>query len=619
MKKQVDKGRLDSLKFDTSIVDSSGRLFSQRLNIKDQDTILNKAESICLNKLDIFALKDYYIGQKINYHKDYKSGLEAPAVFFGKSIDYRESEKIGDIKYIWEPNRHLFLVTLALAYRIANTRKYLRKFEGYLADWLEQNKFLRGVNWTSSLEHGIRLINWTFCWHLLEKDVDSGLKEKWLESIYQHCWFISNNMSAFSSANNHLIGEAAGLYVASTALPKFKNSSMWQKKAYKILISECDKQNYPDGVNKEQAISYQQFVLDFLLIAALVGKANGNPFPQKYLLRLEKMIEYLAALEDCEGNLPQLGDEDDGFVIDIGQREQGVYSSLINSGAYLFNRKDFIKAGRPMDDKTSTLLNIADINIEAQPQREWSIPLSFDGGGYYILGAHFGERREQKLVFDCGPLGYLSLAAHGHADALSFCFSAGGCPIFIDPGTYAYHANTKWRNYFRSTVAHNTVCIDSADQSIIAGNFMWSKKAKASLLEYEEGIRVKGTHDGYMRLHDSVKHTREIIFNKDSGIWEIIDDIECEEDHKVALHFHLHPQCKLQILGNKAEIYFNKGSCDLIFPEDLTLLVYEGEEDPALGWYSPSYDIKLKTKTLKLTKRIQGSKKIITKFKVRFN
>ena len=40
---------------------------------------------------------------------------------------------------------------------------------------------------------------------------------------------------------------------------------------------------------------------------------------------------------------------------------------------------------------------------------------------------------------DAGPLGYQTIAAHGHADALSFTLSVGGMEFLVDPGTYAYH------------------------------------------------------------------------------------------------------------------------------------------------------------------------------------
>ena len=60
-----------------------------------------------------------------------------------------------------------------------------------------------------------------------------------------------------------------------------------------------------------------------------------------------------------------------------------------------------------------------------------------------------------------------------------------GKEFLIDPGTYAYHTHRAWREYFRGTAAHNTVRVDGVDQSQSGGNFMWLKKAEASVEEFE--------------------------------------------------------------------------------------------------------------------------------------
>ena len=121
-----------------------------------------------------------------------------------------------------------------------------------------------------------------------------------------------------------------------------------------------------------------------------------------------------------------------------------------------------------------------------------------------------------RLLVDAGPLGYLSIAAHGHADALSFVLNIGDREILVDPGTYAYHTDPGWRRYFRSTLAHNTVGIDEQDQSLQAGNFMWTDHARARCIEFEAGNamqRFVGEHYGYERLEDPVVHRREILFD----------------------------------------------------------------------------------------------------------
>ena len=58
---------------------------------------------------------------------------------------------------------------------------------------------------------------------------------------------------------------------------------------------------------------------------------------------------------------------------------------------------------------------------------------------------------------DAGPHGFLSIAAHAHADALAVEVRYNGVDVLADPGTYCYHGEPRWRSYFRSTLAHNTI------------------------------------------------------------------------------------------------------------------------------------------------------------------
>ena len=84
-----------------------------------------------------------------------------------------------------------------------------------------------GPNWVSALELGIRLINWSITWQLLggmraqlfATPDGVAFRERWLSSIYEQARMIAGNLSRFSSANNHLIGEAAGVYVAASTWP----------------------------------------------------------------------------------------------------------------------------------------------------------------------------------------------------------------------------------------------------------------------------------------------------------------------------------------------------------------------------------------------------------------
>ena len=71
----------------------------------------------------------------------------------------------------------------------------------------------------TDLELGIRLINWSLVWQLVGGensplfDGESGrkLRADWQGSVHAHCRGIARHLSRHSSANNHLIGELAGL------------------------------------------------------------------------------------------------------------------------------------------------------------------------------------------------------------------------------------------------------------------------------------------------------------------------------------------------------------------------------------------------------------------------
>ena len=187
------------------------------------------ADRILAGKLDIFALRDLPVGHPPEWNREPRSGKAVP-LRFGRLLDYRDAELVGDIKYLWEPNRHLHLVTLAQAYRLTGDEQYLQGIRLQLESWFEQCPYPMGGQWASPLEAGIRLINWSLVWNLVGGSDSSLFRDapgrkfldSWLASIYRHGHFIRHGFSRYSSANNHLIGEAAGLFVATCTWPYWR-------------------------------------------------------------------------------------------------------------------------------------------------------------------------------------------------------------------------------------------------------------------------------------------------------------------------------------------------------------------------------------------------------------
>ena len=483
-----------------------------------------------------------------------------------------------------------------------------------------------GSELTSSLELAIRLINWSIAWQLIGGvgSVFAGLTAcssaiAGFDRSINTC-ISSVGTSRYSSANNHLIGELSGLFVGCVTWPFWPDTAKWQRVAKIGLEREALRQNAADGVNREQAISYQQFVLDFLLLAGLAGRENDDAFSQPYWRRIESMLEFLAAVMDVNGNVPMIGDADDGYAVRLSQEAAFCpYRSLLATGAALFERGDFRAKAGQLDDKTRWLLGAASdkayseipVNVAALPVRR-----EFREGGYYVLGSEFETPRELRVVVDAGPLGYLSIAAHGHADALAFTLSVGGREILIDPGTYAYHTQKKWRDYFRGTAAHNTVTVDGENQSEIGGNFLWLRKANAVCELWETGSksdRFVGSHDGYRRLDDAVVHRREILLEKAGRRIVVTDTLDCAGQHRAECRWHFSEACEVWLEG-KVLYARNSGNVVSLRLADpaLKFEIHNGEEHPPCGWVSRSFDVKIPTVTAVVPFAVQGRTTLIT-------
>jgi hypothetical protein len=584
----------------------------------DAAPYVQAAEEILGGRYQVFAARDLPLGFPPDWNQDPKTGRRAPLTY-GKGIDYRDERLVGDIKYLWEINRHLELVTLAQAWHLTGEDRYLQGCRLLLTSWMTACPYPLGVHWTSSLEQALRLVNWSFAWHLLggEKSPlfstgEGGrLREQWLFSVYHHLHFIAGHLSRHSSANNHLLGELMGLWMGTLTWPLWRECQAWREQARRGLEEEALRQNAPDGVNREQAIWYHHEVLDMLLLCALTGRGNGEEFSRAYWFRLEAMLEFVASLMDVGGNVPMIGDADDAVMVRFFPgADFHPFRSLLATGAILCRRGDFKAKARTFDDKSRWLLGdaateaFAALAVEApSPRREFPV------GGYYLLGDQFDTPEEVRIVADAGPLGYLSIAAHGHADALAFTLSLGGREILIDPGTYAYHTGKAWRNYFRGTSAHNTLRLNHLDQSVIGGNFMWTRHARARCVIFASSPTRDlwiGEHDGYRRLADPVLHQRELLYDKTTHQLRVTDRLRGAGRYPLEIFWHFAEGCRLIDEGNSICIEVGGERVAMSIPAGVVVDMARGQEFPPLGWISRRFDQKVPCTTLRCRGEMQG-------------
>jgi heparinase II/III-like protein len=318
---------------------------------------------------------------------------------------------------------------------------------------------------------------------------------------------------------------------------------------------------------------------------------------------------------DAGGNVPQFGDADDGRMARLAQGEGFCpYKSLLATGAILFGRGDFKQKAGVLDDKTRALIGPgADEQYGRLDTKKTRLPLrrAFPHGGCYVLGCDFDTPAEIRLVADAGPLGYRSIAAHGHADALSFTLSAAGRELLIDPGTYAYHTRGAWRQYFRGTSAHNTVRIDGLDQSVQGGNFLWLKKANAGCsvwLSSAEKDCFEGWQDGYTRLADPVRHRRRIELDKAARRIVLEDTLDMAEDHEVELFFHCHEESRVVPAAEGFVVRRGEVALRLALPQapGAKVELYRGSLAPMSGWVSRAFDSRQPAPTIAWRARLTG-------------
>jgi len=589
-----------------------------------RDRLVAHADQGVRHRLSFLGLTDADLGDPIDWNRDHESGKKAP-LRFAPLVDYRDYRVTGDAKLVWEPNRHHHLVVLGRAYRATGDVRYAAAVVEQLESWLEQCPFGRGMNWRSPLELAIRLINWVWAIDLVR---ESGLftgefRSRLQHAAYLHLWEITRKYSRGSSANNHRIGEAAGVFIAASYFRELDDTGRWRRESQQMLGEEIIAQTYPDGGSREQAVGYQVFVLHFLLLAAIVARKTGTDFPEAPRLRLEQMLEFLGTLSEGGAALPMIGDMDEGYVLDLGDSRE--LRALFCIGAELFRRADFKAwAGSHAESARWLLGRSSQAEFDAvasTPEDGLLVSRALPGSGYYLLQCGQKSRGDHvSVVFDCGELGFKSIAAHGHADALSFTLRAFGSDVFVDPGTYDYFRYPAWRAYFRSTRAHNTLVVDGFDQSVMLGPFLWGTRAHARCIAWEpriQGGKVVGEHDGYTRLTDPVLHRRTLELDERSRILTIRDDIVSRGSHEIAAFFHLAEGAVVSAeRANRYRISVDGGTVTLEADARLAVEALTGSNEPIGGWVSRGYHRKSPSTTLTARGRCEGQSSYVSRIEI---
>jgi hypothetical protein len=537
------------------------------------------------------------------------TGTRAPDQELAFRIDHRDEASTGNVKALWELSRHHHLTVLAAAYWLSDDERYAEVVDAQLRSWWSSNPFLSGVQWTSGIELGVRLVSWAWVRRLLDSWPKAGdlfeTNDDAVRQIWWHQQYLDRFPSRGSSANNHAVAEHAGRLVGACAFPWYAESEGWRRDAATRLSQHFLANTWEDGLNRELATDYHRFVTELVAVAAAEAAVGGDDLPPRIWERLARSFDAAAALLDVTGNPPRQGDGDEGRALVIDDPDDATWTGLLDWGASVVGAQPWWPAPKPtvVGAAIGSLLGTPRDVAGRAPER----PRSFVGGGLTILSTDTGRRPEIWCRCDGGPLGFLSIAAHGHADALSVEVRYDGVEILVDPGTYCYHGEPEWRSYFRSTRAHNTLELDGTSQATEGGPFLWSTAVPVDPV-VQSGLDADvcswtARHRGYRRLSGAPVHERTVRLEKTARRLVIADRVTSGGGHVGRLHFHVGPDVAVALDGARAELSWTAGDgvqtrAALSLPDQLTWSVHHGETDPILGWFSPRFGVRRPITTL---------------------
>jgi hypothetical protein len=551
--------------------------------------VREEADRVLAHQVDFLGSGLVDLGAEIDWHRDFKSGYRWPELFY-QDVEVTRLDDESDAKVPWELSRCHHLLTLARAARLFEQESYAVEFESQLASWLDANPAGVGINWTTPMEVGIRAVNLVWAVATLEewRPLDAQLRERLIASLRWHGRHIEANLEGTPYLrSNHYLGDILGLLVLGSVLDGEPAALRWSKFARREFEREIAKQVYPDGVSFEGSLAYHGLVLEMLLIASYLAASAGAPLSKTFHRRLDRMVEVSRSARHGVGRIPLLGDQDSGRILPEGFARPPTHDNLLWLAAALAAKtRPFEGTVHPEVAWTFGIdawRRAGELQL-APPARSAAFP----DGGIFVLRSN-----RTQVVVRCGDVGQNGSGGHSHNDALSYELSIDGVPLIVDSGTYAYTFDVDARNEFRSTRAHNTICIDGSEIHPIDPQRVFELRHFARpTIELcalsNDHVELVGSHDGYRRLPSPCLHRRHFSLATESAELTIRDELSGADAHDVQSFLHLASGTRLRRIG--------EASFEVKVGEVQATISFSGVDARELtieeGWISDSYGVR---------------------------
>ena len=453
----------------------------------------------------------------------------------------------GDLKFILEPSRFLFVYPLARAYALSGDERFPQSFWRAIEDWAHHSPPMSGPLWICGQECSLRILAWSFALHAFINSPSTTIERVALlvAMLAAHAWRTAQTLGyARSQRSNHLFSEAVGLWTAGILYPELSDAKVWTNLGAHLLHEAVVDQITPEGVSQQHSFNYQRMILDLLLWVLRLSEIHSAPLHEDIRLRAQSAYDFISHFADpISGLAPNYGSDDGSLIFPLAPASYHDFRPLLQLGAAVLNRAP-LTAG-PWDE-SSLWFGVKPTAVE-----ETTYAPSPDTG-YFRLGDESSWAMIRAGKYSRRPF---------QADQLHVDLWGHGINLARDAGTHLYNGPPPWNNGLAGTAVHNTVMVDHEDQMRRAGRFLWVEWAQASGKTYASGgrgcaDRFAGEHDGYRRF--GVIHHRAVQWLAGSG-WIIVDDIlndlEATGDHDMRLHW-LTPDLPFEISSSSFHVAF---------------------------------------------------------------
>lgn len=395
----------------------------------------------------------------------------------GSPLDWSQA----DASRLWRFHLHYF--DWAWAFACHHDRVWGRAaFSDLWQSWNESVALGHGDEWSPYV---VSLRAWALCGVYDALVADTDIDRELVVSLARHASFLRWHVE-HDVGGNHLIKNLKAL----VGLGIFLGNEDTVRMATRHLRRQLSVQILSDGGHYERSPSYHCQVLGDLIDVAGLLDAAGRPHVPGLAEAVEAMRIWLGLMLMPDGDVP-------------------LFNDCVLVGCA---RLALLEPGPPAAGPLTVL----------------------SASGYVVMRP--GDRLH--LVADVGDPCPPDLPGHAHADCLSFQASVDGCRVLVDVGTSTYEPGAQ-RAHERSTDAHNTVSVDSADQTVVWGIFRAAQLAQGRLerAEYDDNaVTVTATHDGYRRLTGKPVHRRT--WRVSPTHFEITDDILGSGSHQIQSNLH---------------------------------------------------------------------------------